>query len=633
MTAAMRLLIVGCFIAIGTGLGNTVRAAPVLGVPTTSVPTPQPLGTSVTITASATDSDPGTISYRFEIGAAGSSTTSLVRDFSVNSALIYTPERQEGNYQFVVVARNNSTGNTATNRVSFFKFTSRVVNGVAAITPTANPLVALFSSPPCAAGGLYMRASILASGAPVPSYTNWVPCKAGQNVNFVIGGMRVATPYSISSQTWNGTTLAAGAKVPFTTGTPSVSFPTVATTVPLTSADNQTQRFMLMSTTQPFPMAVDLSGMPVWYYQDPSGSPPLVTRPLLGGNILMIASGANSAGTAVTNSQILREIDLAGNIIRETNATRVSEQVVALSGLPSSCEIGGTDCLVGSFSHEALLLPNGHTLVLAIEEKVFTDGTQGSSSGNPVDIIGDIIVDLDTNWQVVGYWRAFDHLDANRAAILGETCAAPTQPGCPPLLLTTTTAKDWLHGNSLYFTPSDGSILYSMRHQDWVIKVDYGNGTGTNQILWTLGKGGDFTINSSDPYPWFSHQHDAGFVQGGTTSLALFDNGNTRVAPPPLGLGTGDSRGYVLNVDQVNKVVTPVLLADLGYFSVALGTAELLSNGNYHFEAGWANVVPPYSEAIEVFPDGTLGFTTKIVGTLCYRNFRMISLYTPPAKD
>jgi hypothetical protein len=117
-----------------------------------------------------------------------------------------------------------------------------------------------------------------------------------------------------------------------------------------------------MATLSPFPMAIDLSGAPVWYYLDPSGTSPLLTRPPAGGEILMIANGTNSAGTAVTSPQILRKIDLAGNIIRETNATRVSEQVAALSGIASSCQVGGTDCLVGAFHHEALQLPNGHTL-------------------------------------------------------------------------------------------------------------------------------------------------------------------------------------------------------------------------------------------------------------------------------
>ena len=629
-----RFFIAGCIVATGAVLTTTGMATPIIGTPTTSVNPPQPLGTSVTITASATDTDPGVISYRYEIGGTGpSAVLSMVRDYSVTPTFLFTPVDHDGDYQFQVTARNNSTGKTAVAKYASFEFSPLVTGTSPVMTATSNPLIALFSSPPCAKGGLFMRASMLRSGSTSgPSYTSWKSCKPGKNINITIAGMRADSLYSVFSETWNGSTISNGTTVTFTTGTPSVTFPKITIPIAANSTDSLTERFLLVSYTQPFPMAVDFSGAPVWYYTDPSGTPPLMTRPLLGGEILMLANGANSAGTAVNFDQILREVDLAGTILHETNATRVSEQVSALSGIPSNCTIGGTDCLVGAFHHEALQLPNGHILAMSDEEKIFTDGTQGSSPSNPVDIIGDIWVDLDTNWQVVGYWRAFDHLNANRAAVLGETCTNG-QGGCPPVLLTTGVAQDWLHGNALYFTPSDGSVLMSMRHQDWIIKIDYGNGTGTNNVVWTLGKDGDFTINSSDPYPWFSHQHDPGFVQDGTTTLALFDNGNTRVSPPPVGLGSGDSRGYVLNVDQVNMQVTPILLADLGYFSMALGTAELLSNGDYHFEAGFAAGSPTYSEAIEVHPDATLGFTMKTAISPGYRSFRLPNLYTPPEKD
>ena len=609
-------------------------ATPIVAVPATSLNSPQPLGTTIIITASATDTDPGVISYRFEISGASGANLSMARDYSVDPTFVLTPTEHGGNYQFVVFARNNSTGKIGTNLLSRFSFTSLVTGSTPVITPTANPLVALFSSPPCSTGGLDMRVSILRSGGASPSYTNWKPCLAGQDLNFVVAGMRATSLYNLSSQTWNGSTITSGTALPFTTGTPPVTFPSATIPIPATASDSLTDRFILMAYTTGFPMAWDISGDPVWYYLDPSGTqpPPLITRPVYGGDILMLANGANSAGTSTTSNQIVREIDLGGNIIRETNATRVSDQVAALSGIISNCTIGGTDCLIGAFSHEALALPNGHTLVLADEEKIFTDGTQGSSVANPVDIIGDIIVDLDTNWQVTWYWRAFDHLNVNRAAILGETCTNG-EGGCPPVLLSTGLAQDWLHGNSLYFSPSDGSILYSMRHQDWVVKIDYGNGTGTSNILWTLGLGGSFTMNSSDPYPWFSHQHDAGFVQNGATIFTAFDNGNTRVSPPPLGLGSGDSRGYVLHVDQTNMVVTPTLLADLGYFSQALGTAELLTNGDYTFDAGLAAGSPVYSESIEVFPNATLGFTLKTPAIPTYRAMRLSSLYIPPDKD
>jgi hypothetical protein len=347
----------------------------------------------------------------------------------------------------------------------------------------------------------------------------------------------------------------------------------------------------------------------------------------------MITNGSNSIGGTVSADQVLREIDLAGNVIRETNASRLSEQVAALSGVASACRIGSNDCMVGAMHHEAVRLSNGHTLVLSDEEKIFTDGTQGSSASNPVDIVGDIILDLDTDWQVAWYWRAFDHLNVNRAAVLGETCAAGVA-GCVPLFLTTGIANDWLHGNSLDHA-ADGSIILSMRHQDWIDKIDYNNGTGTGNVLWTLGLGGDFTINSTDPYPWFSHQHDAGFELGGTSIMSLHDNGNTRVAPPPVGLGSGDSRGYVLSINQTNMTATPLLLADMGVYAFAVGSAQRLSNGNYHFDEGYLTNPAPYNQSIEVFPtsqQGTLGFTFQLNGNFAYRSFRMSDLYTLPEK-
>ena len=632
LSSVHKLCSAGIALLTALAFSNSMNATPVLPAPATSLASPQPLGTTVTFTASATDTAPGTISYRYQIGTAGSSTLNMVRDFSVDPTLVFTPTDEPAIYQIVVTARNNSTLQTGQSPTRNFRFTSLVVKGAAVVTPTANPLVALVSSPPCPAGD-DMRVSILRTGS-TPFYTSWKACATGQTLNFLVAGMRAASTYSLTLQTWNGSAVGNGSVLNFKTGTPTVTYPDIAVVIPATVQDSLEDRFLLMDAS-PNPLAIDIAGNPVWYYVDPSGTTPSITRPVAGGEILMIANGANSAGTSVTTQQILREIDLGGNILRETNATRVSEQVSAMSGIASNCSIGGTDCLVGAFHHEATRLPNGHTLVLTDEEKIFTNGIQGSSPSNPVDIIGDIIVDLDTNWQVAWYWRAFDHLNANRAAILGETCAANgTTGGCPPIfLIDSGVAQDWLHGNALYYTSADGSILFSMRHQDWIVKIDYGNGTGTSKVLWALGKNGDFTMNSTDPYPWFSHQHDPGFLQNGTTTLAMFDNGNTRVAPPPLGLGSGDSRGYVLSMNYANRSVTPVLLADLGYFSQALGTAELLINGDYHFEAGFGAGPPPYNEAIEVFPNATLGLTIQGSGFVCYRAIRMPDLYTPPDKD
>jgi hypothetical protein len=62
-------------------------------------------------------------------------------------------------------------------------------------------------------------------------------------------------------------------------------------------------------------------------------------------------------------------------------------------------------------------------------------------------------------------------------------------------------------------------------------------------------------------------------------------------------------------------------------FSPALGSAQRLDNGNYHFEAGWLSPQSnPYGEAIEVLPAGTYNFELIDV-SLTYRGYRMDSLY------
>ena len=100
-------------------------------------------------------------------------------------------------------------------------------------------------------------------------------------------------------------------------------------------------------------------------------------------------------------------------------------------------------------------------------------------------------------------------------------------------------ANDWTHGNAIQLTP-DGNLLYSSRHQDWLVKIAYGDGTGDGHVIWKMGKDGDFQINSNDPYPWFSHQHDANFTASGPTKLLVFDDGNSRVAA--LGAATAAGR-------------------------------------------------------------------------------------------
>jgi hypothetical protein len=159
-----------------------------------------------------------------------------------------------------------------------------------------------------------------------------------------------------------------------------------------------------------------------------------------------------------------------------------------------------------------------------------------------------------------------------------------------------------------------------------VIKIDYRNGAGDGHVVWRLGQGGDFAVNSADSNPWFSHQHDAHFIDDHT--LILFDNGNARRASDP----NAHNRGQVWTLDEASMTATLVLNLDLGEYSDRFGSAERLSNGNYWFTSGALGQGPPprqFGRTIEVLPDGTKTYVleTDHVGVLEYRSFRTRTLY------
>ncbi len=127
-----------------------------------------------------------------------------------------------------------------------------------------------------------------------------------------------------------------------------------------------------------------------------------------------------------------------------------------------------------------------------------------------------------------------------------------TSPGVAPI------ASDWMHSNSLFYNKGDGTFIMSSRAQDWVLKINYGYGSGDGAILWRMGVDGDFAFNNTanDPYPWFSHQHDVGVEADGV--MTLFDNGNTRIYA-----SGGNSRGMALEFDETTLQVTPAFVQDV----------------------------------------------------------------------
>jgi hypothetical protein len=87
-----------------------------------------------------------------------------------------------------------------------------------------------------------------------------------------------------------------------------------------------------------------------------------------------------------------------------------------------------------------------------------------------------------------------------------------------------------------------------------------------------------------------------------------------------------NSRGQVYRLDEVNRVAELVLNSDLGYYSFALGSAQLLLNGNYFFANGFRADGSGIGE--EVNPSGDVVYSIESTAPE-YRTFRMKNLYTP----
>jgi hypothetical protein len=261
-------------------------------------------------------------------------------------------------------------------------------------------------------------------------------------------------------------------------------------------------------------------------------------------------------------------------------------------------------------------------------ERIMPAGTQGSKE--PVDILGDVVVELDDQFQVVGYWNGFDHLDVNRASLGNAKCKeGPGAGGCAAVFLAAE-ANGWTHSNALNYIPSSGDFIVSMPEQNWVLKVDYKNGRGSGKVIWRLGKDGDFTAKSDDPYPWFSYQHDAGFEPVGSNTLTLLDNGPARHEKDSKAL----TRGQVWQIDEEKLTATLVRNMNLQVYSPAVGAAQTLKNGGYSFQAGFIDFpISPYGRTVETDRDGHVVFALEVYGILVYRSYRVDDMYSAPIKS
>ena len=115
----------------------------------------------------------------------------MVRDFSQDMPFIWSPELYEHEARVRVTVRNNDSMETAVAELPF-RIVSRIKDGRPVVTPTAHPLVALLSAPPCPAVRQF-RVEFRKVGDSFSSHTSIEPCRAGRSSNVYVARMRADT--------------------------------------------------------------------------------------------------------------------------------------------------------------------------------------------------------------------------------------------------------------------------------------------------------------------------------------------------------------------------------------------------------------------------------------------------------
>jgi arylsulfate sulfotransferase len=476
-----------------------------------------------------------------------------------------------------------------------------------AIAKTQNPLVAQYSLTSSCKGLLMVEFG------PDTKYgrnTAWYPTPGqagGMTVNIFVAGMRASTTYHMRSQfQCNGSTFTSADQT-FTTGPLPSSIPFPPLTVarpnpPLNTIENTGIELvdLINQGKTPFMQAIitDRDAHPIWYYDvgDENGYFPYTYKLLPNGHMIFSITRSVSQGT------ILREVDLAGNTIREMDTGVLARRM----------QQAGFSFQISGYHHDLLPLDNGHLIVLGNYYQNFTDlpGFPGVTS-----VLGDAIVDLDPNWNPVWAWSTFDHLDVNRHL-----------NGLP----------DWTHANAIIYSANDGNLLLSMRHQSWVIKIDYNNGVGTGDVLWKLGYQGNFTLPTDDPSQWFSFQHYPWILSqtGPQTTLAIWDNGDNRVLNSSGAICAVNpacySRATIFEIDESTHTAR-LLWDDLpGGFSFWGGSINQLANGNVEFDMNSPLGFTYASQVREVTHNANPQIVWEMTMPLpafAYRAYRIPSLY------
>jgi arylsulfate sulfotransferase len=554
----------------------------------------------------------------YSIDSGTSCTSQLAAGANCNMVVDYTPKTASA------PATQMATLNMGFANVPAGTSQTIAITGIAAVLPTGqvtatnNPQVALYTMALPFPGSMTVHISTPSYGLQTWSQSS---SQTGGQVSIFVAGMLPSTTYQMQAVVTldNGVTASDTAHT-FTTGAvpANMQLPIDVTATPGMAPQPGLELLDVLGQVSGV-LITDLSGNILWTYANPSTSQNLINgvQMLPNGHLLLVI-GANSSlplSGPIPDGTIneLREVDLAGNTVHELTIDDLNASL-------ASATCAGCNIKLETFHHDIEALPNGHYLVvsntLMALSPTSTPPLTNSGSGTTT-VLGDVILDLDENMRPVWVWNSFSHLDPNRHPYL---------------------FPDWTHLNAVLYSPDDGNFIISIRHQNWVLKVNYANGAGDGSILWHLGQGGDMTlVGGTDPTDWQYAQHAPSYFGSNTSgvfSLGLMDNGDDRIFPSGVTCGSAGAPPClyttvpVWQIDENAKTATftfhqilpPSLYSNFG------GNTEQLANGNVEYDLCGTNAGSFVYEVTQESNPQTVWSFHEAAANL-YRAFRIPSMY------
>jgi len=135
-------------------LGCSAAPFPVRLLP--SVSPPQPVGVRVGLQPFIASPPQGVAVYRYSVSVNGGPFR-IIRDYSQDPAFVWSPELYEHDATVRVSVRINGTKDIVTGDLPY-RITPRLQGSTPQVTPTAHPLIALFSAPACPEGSKFQVA-------------------------------------------------------------------------------------------------------------------------------------------------------------------------------------------------------------------------------------------------------------------------------------------------------------------------------------------------------------------------------------------------------------------------------------------------------------------------------------------